>query len=139
MAKISSKSVPVIAAVVLLAGIFSVASAHAASKQCTKIGGPASAPSCTTSSMSFKKGTTVYFGAASMTNGGPGAGQAKVIRGNVSIAAKSYVSAANSSVKADMTTTYKVYARNTTTPPQGTTGQNGVLGEISTSPTTLIP
>ena len=139
MLKISSKSVPGVAAVALLAGVFSVTSVQAAEKTCTKSGGAGSKPSCTTAGISFAKNATIYFGGASMTDGDPqGNGQMKVLRDNVSIAAKSFVYNANSSVKADKTTTYKTLVTYISY-GGGILGPNKVKGAISTSPTNVTP
>ena len=51
MAKVSSKSVPVVAAVALLAGVFSVASAHAGDVSCRDLVFTGS-PSCWTNALS---------------------------------------------------------------------------------------
>ena len=56
MVKITSKSVPVVAAIALLAGVFSVVSVHAETQSCQKTVKPgAGSPSCTTPSISVVK------------------------------------------------------------------------------------
>ena len=60
MAKISSKSVPVIAALALLAGVFSVASAHAATVTCL-VQGPGTNLSCNTVYQKVQKGFSIKF------------------------------------------------------------------------------
>ncbi len=58
MAKTSSKFVPVVAAIALLAGVFSVASAHAAQKSCQSATSSGK-PLCTTAAMQVAKNKTI--------------------------------------------------------------------------------
>ncbi len=59
MLKTSSKSIPVIAAVALLAGVFSVTSVHAEVQSCEGVSEPGAYAVCLTNSVKVTKGKTI--------------------------------------------------------------------------------
>ena len=83
MLKISSKSVPVVAAVALLAGVFSVASAHAATQSCQKTVPPRVGiiPSCTTAPISVAKNKNITVVASVVDGFSPAKGYVEVYKG----------------------------------------------------------
>ena len=107
MSKISSKRVPVVTAVALLAGVFSVTSVHAERQTCEGVSVPGAYAGCLTNSVKVTKGKTIEIKAWSFSGTTDQFGTFNIYRNSVKWMVTPFYGYVNAKYTADATKFYQ--------------------------------